>query len=124
MLMPLWLRSVLDVLVAAALLLFFSLLLYYGSIMFADTVRIGSYSRTGLYIPLVIPQSVWISGLTFSVLVTALLFLQSVLALLSGDRHELQELVGDRVVAQELEEELASLVLPNAEDRDAGRLAR
>jgi hypothetical protein len=77
--------------------------------MFADTYRIGSHSRTTLYIPLVIPQAIWLVGLVFSVGVTTILIVRIVVALVDGDIRRVTQLAGSKSAEEELEEELANL---------------
>jgi TRAP-type C4-dicarboxylate transport system permease small subunit len=109
LLLPSWPRAFLDLLALAAMLLFFGLILYFGSVMFADTVRIGTRSRTGLYIPLVIPQSIWLLGLVLSVGVTSILIFRVVVALFDRDIRLVTRLAGSKSAEEELEEELTSL---------------
>jgi TRAP-type C4-dicarboxylate transport system permease small subunit len=114
--LPSRLRAFLDILAIASMLLFFTLILYFGSIMFADTLRIGSRSRTGLYIPLVIPQSIWLLGLVLSVGVTCILLVRTIVAFLSGDIWTVARLAGSKSAEEELEEELANLEVQRSRD--------
>lgn len=108
-LMPSRLRAALDVVALAAMLLFFALILYFALIMFADTIRIGARSRTSLYTPLVIPQTIWLLGLILSVGVTTVLLVRTVVALFDGNIRLVAQLAGSKSAEEELEEELASL---------------
>jgi TRAP-type C4-dicarboxylate transport system permease small subunit len=121
-LFPKWAQAVLDVVAVASLLLFFGLVLYFGAIMFAESVRLGSHSRTGLSIPLVIPQFVWLAGLVLAVAVTALLLVRVVLALIGRDIRRVRELAGTKSESDELEEELAALARSGAEARRVGHV--
>jgi TRAP-type C4-dicarboxylate transport system permease small subunit len=114
LLMPSRLRAWLDALAIAAMLLFFGLILYFGVIMYLDTIRIGARSRTSLYIPLVIPQTVWLVGLVLSVGVTTLLLVRVVVALFDGDIRTVTRLAGSKSAEEELEEELANLQAQHA----------
>ena len=121
-LFPRWGQAILDVVAVASLLLFFGLVLYFGAVMFLETVRIGSHSRTGLSIPLVIPQSIWLAGLALTVAVTALLLARVVLALIVRDIQSVRELAATKSGAEELEEELATLARSGAEARRVGHV--
>ena len=103
-------RAVLDVVAVAALLFFFALFLFYGGLMFANSVRVGSRSVTALYIPLAIPQSIWLLGLLFTVVVTVLVLLRALIDLIAGDTESVQELAGTKTISEEVKEELAGLV--------------
>lgn len=109
LLFPSRLRALMDLLAGLAMLMFFGLILYFGSVMFADTYRIGSHSRTTLYIPLVIPQAIWLLGLVFSVGVTTILIVRVAVALIDGDIRRVTQLAGSKSAEEELEEELANL---------------
>src|SRR4051812_24975540 len=109
LLFPSRLRALMDVVAGLSMLLFFGLILYFGSVMFTDTIRIGSHSRTTLYIPLVIPQSIWLLGLVFSVGVTAILIARTIVALFDSDIRLVTQLAGSKSAEEELEEELANL---------------
>jgi len=122
--LPSRLRAFLDILSVASMLLFFALILYFGSIMFADTLRIGSRSRTGLYIPLVIPQSIWLLGLVLSVGVTCILLVRTIIAFLAGNIRMVATLAGSKSAEEELEEELANLEAQRSRDIVLGDTAR
>ena len=121
-LFPTWGQAILDVVAVASLLLFFGLVLYFGAVMFVETVRIGSHSRTGLSVPLVIPQSIWLAGLVLTVGVTALLLARAVLALIVRDIRSVRELAGTKSESDDLEEELAALARSGAEAERAGQV--
>jgi TRAP-type C4-dicarboxylate transport system permease small subunit len=121
LLMPSRWRALFDAIAIAALLLFFALILYFALVMFADTIRIGAHSRTSLYVPLAIPQSIWIVGLVLSVGVTAILLVRVVVALFKGDVRLVAQLAGSKSAQEELEEELAILEAQHSlEQRKAG----
>src|SRR5215212_439470 len=107
--MPSRLRALLDVVALAAMLMFFGFILYFALIMFADTVRIGARSRTSLYTPLVIPQTIWLIGLVLSIGVTTILLLRTTAALFAGNILLVVQLAGSKSAEEELGEELASL---------------
>ena len=109
LLMPSRLRAVLDVVALAAMLMFFGFVLYFALIILAETVHIGARSRTSLYTPLVIPQTIWLLGLILSVGVTTVLLTCVVTALFAGDIRKVTILAGSKSAEEELEEELASL---------------
>lgn len=110
-------RAFLDVLAILGMLLFFGLILYFGSVMYADTLRIGTHSRTSLYIPLAIPQTIWLAGLVFSVGVTSVLMLRTAIALFEGDIHLVTRLAGSKSAEEELEEELVNLQAQHERER-------
>jgi TRAP-type C4-dicarboxylate transport system permease small subunit len=109
LLMPSRLRAFLDVVAIAAMLIFFGLILYFALIMFGETIYIGARSRTSLYTPLVIPQTIWLIGLVLSVGVTSVLLVCTIVALIEGNVRKVTELAGSKSAEEELKEELASL---------------
>ena len=107
LLLPRWLRAVLDVLGIALFLMFFGLMFSYALRVLEDTIEMGTRSRTGLYIPLAIPESIWVVGLGLTVLVPALLLLRAILDLAAGNALGVQRLIGSKSVMEEVEDELA-----------------
>jgi TRAP-type C4-dicarboxylate transport system permease small subunit len=116
-------RAVFDVLAVMAMLLFFCLILYFGSVMFADTIRIGAHSRTTLYTPLAIPQAIWLLGLVLSVGVTTILLARLLVALFEGNTHTITRLAGSKSAEEELEEELANLQAQHKREGRTGAIA-
>lgn len=116
-LMPSRLRAALDVVALATMLLFFAMILYFALIMFADTIRIGARSRTSLYTPLVIPQTVWLLGLILAVGVTTVLLVRTMIALFDGNIRMVAQLAGSKSAEEELEEELVSLEAQHRRER-------
>src|SRR5262245_39453927 len=105
---PRW-RAFWDVLAATLLLWFFALLLRYGWGVVEDSWRVGARSRTGLYVPLIIPQLVWWLGLCLTLVVAVLILLRALLHLVLGELGESSKLIGTRAIEEEVADELAIL---------------
>jgi TRAP-type C4-dicarboxylate transport system permease small subunit len=105
---PRW-RAACDLFAAILLLWFFALLFRYGWGVVEDSWRVGARSRTGLYIPLVIPQLAWAIGLGLTVVVAVLLLLRAMLHLVLGELEKAAKLIGPRAMEEEVADELAIL---------------
>lgn len=102
-------RAILDIAGLTLFLVFFGLVCYYGYAVLADSVRIGAHSRTGLYIPLAIPQSAWLVGLVLTVLAAVLLLLRAAAYILVGQLAAAQQIIGSKSLDEEIESEMEAI---------------
>jgi len=91
----------------------------YGWGVVEDSWRVGARSRTGLYIPLIIPQLAWAIGLCLTVVVAVLLLLRSMLHLVLGELDKAAKLIGTRAMEEEVADELA--ILEEQRVRESGQ---
>ncbi len=104
-LFPQRVRAVLDVVGLALLGIYILFLTERAWVVFLSTLDKGSKAATPQQTPLWLPQSVWVTGLTFFAIVTAFVFLYTLLCLLTGRASEVQRLAGTMSVQEEVEEE-------------------
>jgi len=109
MLVPRRLQAVLDLLSLAAVTLFFGMVVWFGWLLLQRSLLLNSRAMTPLQTPLAIPQSIWLVGMAVFVLVAAVLFLRTALALFQGNLDQAAALAGSRSAAQEVEEEIAGV---------------
>lgn len=107
MLLPAWVRAVLDLVALAGIVAFFGLVLWFGWDLLARSYTIGQRAMTPLRTPLIFPQALWFAGIAVFVLLAAILFARSAAALLRGDMKQVRDLAGSKTAQDELEEELA-----------------
>ena len=105
-LLPYRLRAVFDVIGLLALGTFVSLMTLRCWTVAASSWELGARSITPLRIPLWIPQSLWLLGLLFFVVVIVLLLARSVIALARGEYQTVARLIGTRTVDEEVAEEI------------------
>lgn len=117
--LPVRICAALDVLGLIVMLGFAALLTWHGWHVFFQSFNLGSRAVTAVATPLAYPQFLWLFGLAYFALVTALLLLRASHALVTGDVATVQRLAGSRTGQQDLEEELESLRrrAETAEDR-------
>ena len=104
--LPVRICAALDVLGLMVMLAFAGLLTWHGWHVFFQSFRLGSRAVTAIATPLEYPQFLWLVGLAYFALVTALLLLRAAHALLTGDVATVQRIAGSRTGQQDLEEEL------------------
>ena len=105
-LLPYRLRAVFDVVGLLALGTFMALMTMRCWTVAASSWEIGARSITPLRIPLWIPQSLWLLGLLFFVVVIALFLVRSVIALARGEYQTVARLIGTRSADDEVAEEI------------------
>jgi TRAP-type C4-dicarboxylate transport system permease small subunit len=106
---PAVLRAFFDVVAAVLLLWFFAVIFYYGSVVVWESWRINAHSRTGLYVPLIIPQLAWWFGLGLTLITAVLLLMRALIHLLLGEMEASRALIGTRGLDEEIADELAIL---------------
>lgn len=103
--LPLWTRSILDILGLALLLMFMGMLTWSAIEVLQTSYTQNSMSVTTLSIPIWIPQSFWVAGLVIFVATASFLLLYAVVALLRGDTMLVKSIVGTMSVEEEISEE-------------------
>lgn len=108
-LFPQKLRLVLDAVAIALLVGFFALTTWHGLGVVSQSWTSDSRSQSALETPTIIPQALWIAGLTAFVLIGALLLLQALRMALSGDLRGVATLISTRSAEEEVEDEIRDL---------------
>lgn len=108
-LMPLSIRSLLDLVGLLAFLSFFGLLTYHAYGTFARSLVLGSRSVSELSVRLAIPQGIWFLGFAFFLIATAVLLAAATLRLAKGDLAAVEALAGAKSAEQEVVEEKRQL---------------
>jgi TRAP-type C4-dicarboxylate transport system permease small subunit len=108
-LFPQKLRLALDALALILLVGFFALVAWHGSGVVSQSWTSGSRSQSALETPTVIPQALWIIGLTVFVVIGALLLLQALTMAARGDLRGMANLISTRSAEEEVEDEIRDL---------------
>ena len=98
-------RAVLDVIGLALLGVYVTVLTERAWIVLLGTLDKGSRAATPQQTPLWLPQTIWVSGLTFFTIVTIFLCFYALICLLTGRSQQVQQLAGTMSVQEEVEEE-------------------
>lgn len=106
--LPVRLAALFDLLAAAAMCWLSVFLFSQGWRVFAQSWSLGARAVTPLNTPLSLPQSVWVAGLGWFAVVSALLFLRALALMIRGDAAGVTQLVGTRTAAEELADERAA----------------
>ena len=110
-LLPRWLRSVLDVFGLVLLLAFMSFVAWHSWNFFWSNYLQDTRSITPLQARVWIPQGLWVLGMFIFLLVGLIIFLMTVLALLRARHARVGALAGSRSSEEEIEAEVATLGL-------------
>jgi TRAP-type C4-dicarboxylate transport system permease small subunit len=110
-------RAVLDLLSLAAFMFFFSLVTYHAWGVLKQSWVSDSHSLSEIQMPLVVPQSLWVLGLVFFVLVSVLLFTRGLRAFVMGDFDRLFALIGSKSAVAEAQEEVINVEKAFAQER-------
>jgi TRAP-type C4-dicarboxylate transport system permease small subunit len=108
-LFPQKLRLALDLVALVLLVGFFALIAWHGLGVVSQSWTSGSRSQSALETPTVIPQVFWIAGLLVFVVVGALLLIDAVRIMASGDLRGAARLVSTRSAEEEVEDEIRDL---------------
>jgi len=108
-LLPRIYRIALDLFGLALFIFFFAMVAWHGSGVVLQSWTSSSRSQSALQIPTVIPQSLWMVGLSLFVLAGAALFLDALVKLTKGDRAGIGRTIGVRSAEEDVEEEIAAL---------------
>lgn len=119
--MPLSVRSVMDVLGLIVFAIFFGLMTVRAWNTFLESVSLDAHAVSPLGSSLVYPQFLWVIGLSFLMIVTALLLVQVLVRFVRRDFTGVQAAAGSKSVNEELEEELTvERALRESGDKAAG----
>lgn len=105
--LPPYARAVLDIVGLAVLGVFITYLSVRCWFVLTDSWEFSSRSITPLQIRLWIPQSVWVAGFFFFLLVIMLIFIKTLTALIKGDIEAVGRLIGTRTRVEEVSDEIA-----------------
>ncbi|MBO6947301.1 MAG: TRAP transporter small permease [Rhodospirillales bacterium] len=103
--LPIWLRSVLDILGNILLLTFIGYVTYRASSLLLDTYANQSRSISPLQTPLAIPQTAWFAGLVLFVVTGAVMTISSIISLFKRDWVAIHKLMGIKSLDEQIEEE-------------------
>ena len=81
-----------------------------------ESALFDAHDNSALRVPLVIPQGIWAIGISAFVLMCAVLLLESLLALLTGNGAQLDELLGSRTLTDETEEALEAVAMARGQE--------
>ena len=104
-LFPHWLQTVANLVGIVLLAGFAGVVCVMAWGLVADTLAHNSHSITPMRTPLALPQIPWLAGWLFFVACAVLIILAAVVALISGDRAEVDRLIGTKTVDEQVEEE-------------------
>jgi TRAP-type C4-dicarboxylate transport system permease small subunit len=109
--MPVRLRAPLHLL-SLLLLSGFALFIAWAAWQLVDeSALFDAHDNSALRVPLVIPQGIWAIGISAFLLMCAVLLLESLLTLLTGEGERLDGLLGSRSVNDETEEALEAVAM-------------
>jgi TRAP-type C4-dicarboxylate transport system permease small subunit len=108
-LFPQKLRLALDLVALVLLVGFFALIAWHGLGVVAQSWTSGSRSQSALETPTVIPQILWIAGLAAFIAIGALLLLDALRIMSSGDLRAVARLISTRSAEEEVEDEIRDL---------------
>jgi TRAP-type C4-dicarboxylate transport system permease small subunit len=102
-------RALLDLLSLGVFIFFFSLITYYAWGVLKQSWQSDSHSLSELQMPLIVPQGLWVAGLAFFVLVSALLFVRGLRSFLRNDLDALFAVIGSKSAVAEAKEEVENV---------------
>jgi len=102
-------RALLDLASLAAFIFFFALITYYAWGVLRQSWQSDSHSLSEIQMPLIVPQGLWVAGLGFFVLVSALLFVRGLRSFLQNDLDALFSLIGSKSAVAEAQEEVENV---------------
>lgn len=76
-----------------------------------ESALFDAHDNSALRVPLVIPQGIWAVGISAFVVMCAVLFLEALLALVTGRGEQLDALLGSRSLMDETEEALEAVAM-------------
>jgi TRAP-type C4-dicarboxylate transport system permease small subunit len=117
-LFPQKLRLVLDTLAIILFVGFFALTLWHGLGVVSQSWTSASRSQSALETPTVIPQILWIAGLTAFVVVSVVLLVQALRLGAAGDLRGMAKLISTRSAEEEVEDEIRDLKDRQVRDGD------
>jgi TRAP-type C4-dicarboxylate transport system permease small subunit len=108
-LFPQKLRLALDLAALVLLVGFFAMTAWHGLGVVSQSWTSGSRSQSALETPTVIPQVLWIAGLAAFVMIGAILLVDAIRIMASGDLRGAARLVSTRSAEEEVEDEIRDL---------------
>ena len=102
--LPVRLAALLDWLALVSLAVFATVLTWHGWQVVSDSWAAQSTANTPLGTPLWIPQSLWLGGLAWFLVVLGLMLVRASVALVTGDLPALQAIAGVKSATEEAEE--------------------
>ena len=105
--LPRRVRTGLDLLSMACLVVFMTVLARHAAAVLLNSIKLGATSNTPISTPLWIPQSLWLIGLVGFWLVSLYMLFRLVQSYLQGDLDQVERLGGVGGFREELEEELS-----------------
>lgn len=108
LLLPVWVRALLDLAALFAFTLVFGLIFWHGFGVMTQSITAGSRSMSGLQTPLFLPQGAWLAGLALFLVILIALLLRALTDAARGKFAAIVEAVGVRTVAEETQEEIKS----------------
>src|SRR3954447_4592019 len=108
-LFPQKLRIALDVVALVLLVGFFAMTAWHGLGVVSQSWTSGSRSQSALETPTVIPQVLWIAGLAAFVAIGAILLVDAIRIMASGDLRGAARLISTRSAEEEVEDEIRDL---------------
>jgi len=102
-------RALLDLLSLGTFIFFFSLITYYAWGVLQQSWQSDSHSLSEIQMPLIVPQSLWVAGLAFFVLVSTLLFVRALRSFLARDLDALFARIGSKSAVAEAQEEVENV---------------
>ncbi|MDG1973333.1 MAG: TRAP transporter small permease [Paracoccaceae bacterium] len=109
-LFPAKVRAVLDVIGLALLGAYILVLTERAWVVLLGTLDKGSRAATPQQTPLWLPQTVWVTGLTFFAIVTVFVCFYALMCLLTGRSYKVQRLAGTMSVQEEVDSETKGVV--------------
>jgi TRAP-type C4-dicarboxylate transport system permease small subunit len=108
-LFPQKLRLALDLVALVLLVGFYAMTAWHGLGVVSQSWTSGSRSQSALETPTVIPQVLWIAGLAAFVAIGAILLVDAVRIMASGDLRGAARLISTRSAEEEVEDEIRDL---------------
>jgi TRAP-type C4-dicarboxylate transport system permease small subunit len=108
-LFPQKLRLLLDVAALVLFVAFFGLMTWHGLGVVTESWTSGSRSQSALETPTVIPQSLWILGLSAFVAIGIVLLVHALRLAAQGDVQGMARAIGTRSAEEEIEDEIRDL---------------
>ena len=114
--LPKMARAVMDLVGLACFMVFMGYVAWRGWGVLSQSITSNAHSISALASPLAVPQTAWVAGLVYFLLVAALLMVRSLAALFSGDTATLFRLIGPKAAMEEAQEELVGAKRAHAEE--------
>src|ERR1041384_5675838 len=108
-LFPQKLRLALDVEALVLIVSFFALIAWHGLGVVSQSWTSASRSQSALETPTVIPQAIWIAGLTAFVAIGVILLVTVLRLAVAGDGRTMSRLISTRSAEEEVEDEIRDL---------------